>query len=170
MRRSLLWSLPAGLVCALAGSPAFAIGESCSVTATALAFGNFAPLSGTVLNAMSTITVTCVCPILCLGINYTVAVSTGGSGTFSPRRMSAGTPTLAYNGYTTAARTTIWGDGTGSTAVQARCRLVGAIGSSWVEPITFYGRIPVNTAAIPGSYMDTLNVTVTYTGISLCIL
>lgn len=169
MRRSLLWSLPATLACALAGGPAVAAGESCSVTATSLAFGNFAPLSGTVLDATATITVTCTCPALCLGINYTVAVGTGGSGIFSPRRMSAGTPTLAYNGYTTAARTTVWGNGTGSTAIQTRCRLAGAIGSSWVEPITFYGRIPVNSAAIPGSYMDTLNVTVTYTGISLCL-
>ena len=167
MRRSLLPFLVATF--ALAGGTARAAGESCSVTATALAFGNFAPLSGSVLDATSTITVTCLCPVLCLGINYTVAVSTGGSGTFSPRRMSAGTPTLGYNGYTTAGRTTIWGDGSGSTAVQTRCRLVGAIGSSWVEPITFYGRIPVNTAAIPGSYTDTLNVTVTYTGISLCL-
>jgi len=169
MRRALLWSLPAALACLLAGGTARAAGESCSVTATALAFGNFAPLSGSVLDATSTITVTCVCPALCLGINYTVAVSTGGSGTFSPRRMSAGTPTLGYNGYTAAGRTTIWGDGSGSTAVQTRCRLVGAIGSSWVEPITFYGRIPVNSAAVPGGYTDTLNVTVTYTGISLCL-
>ena len=168
MRRFLL-SLLVAACALLAGGQARAAGESCSVTATALAFGNFAPLSGTVLDATSTITVTCVCPALCLGINYTVAVSTGGSGTFSPRRMSAGTPALAYNGYTAAARTTVWGDGSGSTAVQTRCRLVGAIGSSWVEPITFYGRIPVNSAAIPGSYMDTLNVTVTYTGISLCL-
>ncbi|OWJ67327.1 Csu type fimbrial protein [Inquilinus limosus] len=169
MRRSLLCGLLVTLAFILAGRPALAAGESCTVTATPLAFGNFAPLSGTVLDVTSTITVTCVCPVLCLGINYTVAVSTGGSGTFSPRRMSAGMPTLAYNGYTTSGRTTIWGDGTGSTAVQTRCRLVGAIGSSWVEPITFYGRIPVNTAAAPGSYSDTLNVTVTYTGISLCL-
>lgn len=168
MRRSILSLLVVAF--ALAAGQARAAGENCSVTATALAFGNFAPLSGTVLDATATITVTCTCPLLCLGINYTVAVSPGGSGTFSPRRMSAGTPTLAYNGYTTAGRTTVWGDGTGSTMTQRRCRLVGAIGSSWVEPITFYGRIPVSAAAIPGSYLDTLNVTVTYTGISLCIL
>ena len=170
MRRSLPWSLLVVLAFILAGRPALAAGESCTVTATPLAFGTFAPLSGTVLDATSTVTVTCICPVLCLGINYTVAVSTGGSGTFSPRRMNAGTPTLAYNGYTAAARTTVWGDGSGSTVVQSRCRLAALIGSGWVEPITFYGRIPVNTAAIPGSYMDTLNVTVTYGGISLCIL
>jgi spore coat protein U-like protein len=168
MRRSLLSLLVVAF--ALAGGQARAAGESCTVAATPLAFGNFAPLSGTVLDMTSTITVTCVCPVLCLGINYTVAVSAGGSGTFSPRRMSGGTPTLAYNGYTAAARTTIWGDGTGSTVTQRRCRLAGAIGGTWVEPITFYGRIPVSAAARPGSYLDTLNVTVSYGGVSLCIL
>jgi spore coat protein U-like protein len=169
MSRSVLCGLLVALAFALAGRPALAAGESCTVTATPLAFGTFAPLSGTVLDATSTVTVTCVCPVLCLGIDYTVAVSAGRSGTFSPRRMSGGTPTLAYNGYTAATRTTIWGNGTGSTATQRRCRLAGAIGSSWVEPITFYGRIPVNTAAAPGSYTDTLNVTVTYNGVSLCL-
>jgi spore coat protein U-like protein len=169
MRRSLLPALLVLLVCLIRGGPAFALGENCSVVATPLAFGNFAPLSGTVLDVTSTVTVTCTCTVVCLGINYTVAVSAGGSGTFSPRRMSAGTPKLPYNGFTTAARTTVWGDGTGSTAMPARCRLVGAIGSSWVEPITFYGRIPVSTGISPGSYTDSLTVTVTYTGISLCL-
>jgi spore coat protein U-like protein len=169
MRRSLLCGLLVVLALVLPGSPALAAGESCTVTATPLAFGNFAPLSGTVLDVTSTITVTCVCPVLCLGIDYTVAVSTGGSGTFSPRQMSGGVPTLPYNGYIAAARTTIWGDGTGSTGTQRRCRLAGAIGGTWVEPITFYGRIPVSMAAIPGSYSDTLNVTVTYGGVSLCL-
>jgi spore coat protein U-like protein len=145
------------------------LGESCTVTSTSLAFGNFAPLSGTVSDTTATVTVTCLCPVLCLGINYTVAVSSGGSGTFSPRRMSAGTPKLAYNGYDSGARTTVWGDGTGGTTVQSRCRLLGAIGSSWVEPITFYGRIPVSSGIAPGSYTDSLTVTVTYTGISLCL-
>jgi spore coat protein U-like protein len=169
MRRSLLPALLVLLVCLLRGGPAFALGESCTVVATPLAFGNFAPLSGTVLDVTSTVTVTCVCPVLCLGIGYTVAVSTGGSGSFSPRLMSAGTPTLPYNGYTTAAPTTVWGDGTGSTATPSRCRLAGAIGSSWVEPITFYGRIPVSTGIVPGNYVDSLTVTVTYNGLSLCL-
>ncbi|MGK9171064.1 spore coat protein U domain-containing protein [Inquilinus limosus] len=65
--------------------------------------------------------------------------------------------------------TTVWGDSIGSTAMQSHCRLAGAIGSSWVVPITLYGQIPVNTAAVPGSYTDTVNVTVTYGGISLCL-
>jgi len=33
----------------------------------------------------------------------------------------------------------------------------------------FYGRIPVSTGIAPGSYTDSLTVTVTYTGISLCL-
>lgn len=169
MRRLLPAMLLVLLLCVLRSGPAFALGENCTVTTTSLAFGNFAPLSGTVLDTTATVTVSCTCPVLCLGINYTVAINAGGSGTFSPRRMSAGTPTLAYNGFDSGTRTTVWGDGTGGTTVQSRCRLLGAIGSGWVEPITFYGRIPVSTGIAPGSYTDSLTVTVTYSGISLCL-
>jgi spore coat protein U-like protein len=157
------------LACALRAGPALALGETCSVGATSLAFGAFAPLSGTVLDATATITVTCSCTLACVAIRYTVAVSAGGSATYTPRRMNAGGLLLPYNGYDSSGRTTIWGDGSGSTSIQTRCRLLSLGGPPWVEPITFYGRIPVNTAAAPGSYSDNLTVTVTYNGLGVCL-
>jgi spore coat protein U-like protein len=169
MRRYLPPALLILLGCALRAGPALAAGENCSVASTALAFGTFAPQSGTPQDATATVTVTCVCPSLCLGIRYTVAVSAGSSGTFSTRRMSAGIPTLPYNGYDSAARSTVWGDSTGGTSLPSRCRLAGAIGGTWVEPITFYGRIPAATGVAAGNYSDLLTVTVTYGGISICL-
>jgi spore coat protein U-like protein len=71
--------------------------------------------------------------------------------------MSQGANLLSYSLYTDAARTNVWGDGTGSTAT------IGNTGTGAVQNVTVYGRIPGSqSSAPPGSYADTISVTVTY--------
>jgi spore coat protein U-like protein len=71
--------------------------------------------------------------------------------------MTSGANLLSYNIYTSAARTTVWGDGTGSSAT------IGGTGTGSAQSVTVYGRVSGGQTTVPvGSYADTVAVTVTY--------
>ena len=125
----------------------------CTVSATDLAFGNYDASAGTPNDNTSTVSVTCS-----NGSPYTVALDagTGTGATVAVRRMSNGGNTLDYSMYTTAGRTTVWGDGTGGTSMQANT------GSGASQSYTVYGRIPTTQFVTAGSYADTVTATVTY--------
>lgn len=125
----------------------------CTVSATNLAFGNYDASSGTPNDASSTVTTTCS-----NSTAYTVALNAGtGSGaTVAMRRMTNGANTLNYSMYTTAGRTTVWGDGTLSTVTQA------ATGNGSGQALTVFGRIPTGQYVTAGNYTDTVTATVTY--------
>ncbi len=149
--------LPAGALC---------LGCSCTATATAVAFGTYYPFSGSNVDAVGNVRVSCT-SILTLGnINYSIALNKGANSTvFSPRRMyNAGqVDYLLYDLYTTNGRTTIWGDGSGSTGVvTGAISLTALFGSDYADnPV--YGRIPNGQTTVHiGSYLDTILVTVTY--------
>lgn len=125
----------------------------CTVSATNLAFGNYDASSGTPNDASSTVTTTCSNTTA-----YTVALNAGtGSGaTVALRKMTNGANTLNYSMYTTAGRTTVWGDGTLSTVTQA------GTGNGSGQALTVYGRVPTSQYVTAGSYTDTVTATVTY--------
>jgi spore coat protein U-like protein len=125
----------------------------CTVSATNLAFGNYDASSGTPNDASSTVTTTCS-----NSTAYTVALNAGtGSGaTVALRRMTNGANTLNYTMFTTAGRTTVWGDGTLSTVTQA------ATGNGAGQALTVFGRIPTGQYVTAGNYTDTVTATVTY--------
>ena len=91
---------------------------------------------------------------------YTVAldagVNAGGATNFTARSIKFGANAMDYQLYTTALRTTIWGDGTASTGTTA------GTGSGLAQSLTVYGRLPSLTGAIPGVYTDTVTITITY--------
>ena len=75
--------------------------------------------------------------------------------------MAFGANTLQYNLYTTAAFTTVFGDGTGASQTEPG---TGA-GIATAVTFTVFGQLPdnaTNQAAVPGGYTDTITVTVTY--------
>src|SRR5262245_54526091 len=83
-------------------------------------------------------------------------ISQGNSGTFNPRRMRSGANQLQYNVYTDAARTRIWGDGSGGTDYVTFNRQV-------FPSFTLYARIPALQANVQsGTYDDTLKLTVLF--------
>lgn len=87
-----------------------------------------------------------------------VEIDRGGSGTFSPRKMSGGGWDLVYNLYLDAARTVVWGDGTSGT---------GRYGPSLPPEnedvtVTIYGRAPSRQNLGAASYKDDLVVTLVY--------
>jgi spore coat protein U-like protein len=129
--------------------------STCSATATALAFGAYTPGTGALTNA-STITVKCT-----KTTPYSVALNAGANGTLAQRLMASGTNRLQYNLYSTTAYGTILGDGTGGTLLSTG---VGA-GLATGNVLNVYGQLPdnaTNQVAVPGSYSDTITVTVTY--------
>ena len=133
--------------------------STCSATATAVAFPNYTPGGGAV-TANGTISVKCTNTS-----PYTVALNAGSStgDAFTQRLMTlaAGTATLQYNLYTTAGFATVFGDGTGTTA---KASGTGA-GLATAVNTTVYGQLldsTANQAAAPGSYSDTITVTIAY--------
>lgn len=130
------------------------IAPLCTVVATNLAFGNYVPTAGAALTGTSTINVFCTS-----GTTYTILLSVGsGGGTFATRDMANGTNLMTYNLYTSAARTTIWGDGTLSTGT------VGGtgVGLLTASPNTVFGSIPISQDLPAGTYQSIITVTVNY--------
>lgn len=144
------------------GALASSAQASCSVSAVPTLFGSYNPLSASADDSTGSVTVTCGINAIAILQSYTVALSTGSSGSYAARRLQAGASALQYQLYRDAARTSVWGDGSGGTAIVS-----GGFVLSLIVPVsathTVYGRVPaLQTTATPGSYADTIIVTVTY--------
>ena len=127
---------------------------NCTVSTTALNFGSVNTLSASAVDGTGGVTVTCT-----NGSAWTAAADAGsGTGaTLATRRLTSGGNALNYALYTDAGRSTVWGDGTGSTAT------VGNTGSGSAQTFTVYGRIAGGQNGAPaGTYADTVSVTITY--------
>lgn len=127
---------------------------NCTVSTSALAFGNVDVTSGSNVDSTGGLSVTCT-----NGTGWTASagVGSGTGASFANRKMANGGNLLNYNIYTSAARTTVWGDGTASTAT------IGGTGTGTAQNVTVYGRVSSGQTGVPaGAYADTVAVTVTY--------
>jgi spore coat protein U-like protein len=126
----------------------------CTVNPSGVNFGSFNPLTLAYVDSTGSIAVNCTDVT-----SYTIAFSTG-NGTYSQRRMVAGSYYLYYNLYRDAAFQQIWGDGnSGSNTVTQNNPVNGQNNLH-----TIYGRIPISSqrAAHADTYNDTITVTVSY--------
>lgn len=152
MRRRLVAAAVAlGVILALAG-PAHA---ACTISTSPLTFGIYNVFASTPLDSTGSLTYRCTLP----SILIRVSLDRGGAPTFNPRRMLKGSEPLAYNLYLNAARTTIWGDGTGGTQ-QLRDVIPPNLGRNIVVPI--YGRIPALQDVSAGTYSNTITATIQF--------
>jgi spore coat protein U-like protein len=129
-----------------------AVEARCTVNATNLNF----PSTGLLASAQdATNTVSVVCT---QGAPYQIGLGAGlnhaGLGT-SARKMKAGAETITYQLYRDAGRSLVWGD-TLDTDTK------GGTGIGITDNHTVYGRVPAQTTPSPGTYSDTIVVTVTY--------
>lgn len=127
---------------------------NCTVSTSAVAFGSVNAISGSNVDASGGLSVTCT-----NGTAWAASAGVGaGSGaSFTGRRMTGGANLLGYNLYTSNAYSTVWGDGTASTAT------IGGTGSGSAQSVTIYGRVASGQTSVPaGSYADTVAVTITY--------
>jgi spore coat protein U-like protein len=161
MIRTVLAALLSVMTLAITAPPAAAscVLCTCSVDASPLAFGStLDPITTPSVNANGAVTVTCG-PIGLL-VGYDVRLSRGASGSYASRTLTSGADTLAYNLYTDAARTIVWGDGGGGSSVVSNSFLIGLGNTSRTH--TVYGRIPALAGATPGVYADTIIATVVW--------
>lgn len=131
------------------------VSKNCVIDAPDLNLGTFDGTNNLQVN--STISVRCTS-----GTTFFVDLSTG-AGTYANRTMTNGTDTLVYNLYSNAGYTTVFGDGTGSTA---RGSGTGAgMAAANAQSLIVYGRLlaSANTGAVgAGTYTDNITATVTY--------
>ncbi len=131
---------------------------ACSVSASGVAFGTYNPLSASPAHFSGSVTYTCAAGS---GSSpFTIALSSGGSGSFMGRSMSNGITSMAYQLYLDAADTMIWGDGTGGSSVYTGTADVPVSGGGAAIPV--YGLIAAHLAVSPGSYTDVIVATISY--------
>jgi spore coat protein U-like protein len=138
----------------LSASSASAQSPSCTISVTSVAFGNYNVFTTTADDSTGTITYRCNST----AANISISLSDGSSSTFSPRTLRKGSEILQYNLYRNAARTQIWGDGTGGTSVYTRANPPN---NSNVN-LTIYGRIPAQQDVSAGSYTDTVSAVINF--------
>lgn len=136
----------------------------CSVSSAGLGFGEYDPLDTNADDTTSNIAVTCTRVIFVdpFRIDYTLSLSRGSSGNYAQRRMNAGTARLNYNLYRNAARSQIWGDGSSSTSTVAGTANFNWFQTSQTNNHTAYGRAPALQNVGPGTYADTIVLTIVF--------
>jgi spore coat protein U-like protein len=141
-------------------------GADCSITSVGMNFGLYDAANPQPDDVAATVTVTCVYVAPgTTGVSYTVALSNGLHGTSATsRRMEGPEGLLGYNVYVDSSRTRIWGTGSGGTVIASGSMTVGpGVGNGTrTATHTVYGRMPALQDALPGQYLDTLMLTLTY--------
>lgn len=119
---------------------------TCTVTGTnGPAFSTYDPLSASPSDAAGSIAYSCGG-----GAKPDIGLSTGAAGSYAPRAMVSGKSRLTYNLFLDAARTRVWGDGSGATSVYS--------GKSGTVSVPIFGRIPALQDVSMGDYSDTIVV------------
>lgn len=129
------------------------IATTCQVdSATDLDFGTAGVLTANI-DQVSTITVRCTNTT-----PYSIALDKGVNGSSVTTRQMKGGPAnelINYSLFSNPGRTTNWGE-TVSTDT------VAGTGNGMGQAYTVYGRIPAQTTPQPGTYTDTINITINY--------
>lgn len=132
---------------------------SCSVSATSLSFGTYNPTATTPTQASSNVTINCFSLLILMFGTIDIGLSAGTSGTATQRTLANGTARLNYNVYGDTARSTIWG-GLGSGGTLETVSINGLL--SYTRAVPAYGSIPAGQWVQPGTYSDSLVVTIVF--------
>ena len=149
-RRRSLRRLTAAAVCALLSQAALA---ACTISATAVSFGGYDVFAATPNNnGVGSMNIVCT-----KGKSppFAVRLSTGQSNSYASRLMNSGADSMNYNLYTSAARTVVWGDGTGGSSVMTAAERS-------TTALSIFGQIPAGQDAAVGAYSDSITAMVTF--------
>ena len=137
----------------LCGAPAQA---ACTVRIDAgIAFGTYNIFSPTAVDTAGQFDVRCTGGDQ--NATLRISLSAGLTGTYAARHLTSGAEFLVYNLYRNAARTIVWGDGSGATQV-----FIGPANGPQRQYFDVFGRIPPLQDAAVGAYSDTVRITVNY--------
>ena len=137
------------------GADASAQQLSCAVIAPSMDFGTYLPMSPTPVDLRGRLRIKCDGRGMAV---LRVTMGPGRSGNALERHMTTPGDTLRYNIFLDAARTVVWGDGTGGTSELRK--LVPGNRRNFNEAV--YGRVYANQDPDPGVYSDDLVVTVIF--------
>jgi spore coat protein U-like protein len=87
--------------------------------------------------------------------SFTVTLSAGQSNNYVLRTMKSGGNSLGYNLYISAARTLVWGDGNGGSALMKVAR-------NSTTTLSVFGKIPAGQDVAVGIYSDIIIATVNF--------
>lgn len=148
-------------VCGLALAPLHpALAQTlCTVAAQGEAFGNYKARNAAPTETRGNIAVTCRGPVG-LRVGYAILLSNSTAGTTANRNMHTATHTLSYTLYADPARSQVWGDGNAGTSTVTDGYVLSAIAVTRNYPV--YGRLPAGQDVGPGSYTDSVTVTLNY--------
>ncbi|HEY0194901.1 MAG TPA: spore coat U domain-containing protein [Kofleriaceae bacterium] len=130
--------------------------STCSISAGALAFGTYNPITGTQVDGTATVAVQCTkgtASVVTLGQGQNAG--TGSTDIMPVRQMAAGLNRLGYSLYTDTNRTVAWGN----TALTGQAYVAAASTST---NLTVYGRITANQDVPAGSFTDVVVATITF--------
>jgi len=133
-----------------------ALGQTCSVSVPGIAFGVYNPMALSPISTSSTVTVICS-QSSNTAVSYAIQIGPGAAGSYGTRNMSG----LRYQIYADAARTQVWGDGSGGTVFVSD-------GYSFQSQMpvnrtyTIYAQLPARQSVAPGIYSDVVLVMVYY--------
>ena len=163
LRRVLLAAAASAIVAAMPASAQTAsstlsvgavVTDNCTVSTTAVDFGNVVVTVGGPRDGTGNLLVTCT-----NGTAWAATADAGQASGATPgaRQMTDGADALDYALYTDNTRGTLWGDGTAGTAAMT------GVGIGTVQNETIYASVlPGQTSVPAGNYADQINVTVTY--------
>jgi spore coat protein U-like protein len=136
----------------LGASTAYAAG-SCTISTTSVNFGSYNVFTGSATDSTGTVTVDCNGG----AHNIVVTLSKGASASYNPRTMLKGAEALSYNLFSDAARTSIWGDGSGGTFTYTNPNPPNSPFN-----LTVYGRVPAGQDVSAGVYSDTVSAVINF--------
>lgn len=136
---------------------------TCTVSNTGTAFGAYNPQNVSNVNALGTITVNCTGGFIGETIPIVISLNAGVNGTFTGRKMkNASSSLLTYNLYLDPSFLLVWGDLTLGTLTLIDTYIL--LSTSFSMQYTVYGVLTGGqTTATPGSYLDTVVITLSYT-------
>jgi spore coat protein U-like protein len=147
--------LALGVAILLLGSVA-RVEAACSVSSSGVSFGVYDILTPAPNDSTGSVVLLCSPS----DKNIRVTLSPGSSGTYIARTLKQGSDQLLYNLFRDAARTIVWGDGSGGTSVLLVTNWTGGPNVSQTHPI--YGRMPAQQDAAAGTYNDSIVVTINF--------
>lgn len=146
-----------------------AAATTCSSSNVALSFGPYLSITAAPLDAQANLVVTCTRTVAPPGdvgpAKTTISVALGpsqGSNSIQNRQMfrGGGADLLNYNVYLDAGRISVWGNATGVDTATSTINVPNRGTAS--ATFTFYGRIFALQNVTPGTYGDSLLITVNY--------
>ena len=138
---------------AIVGLPFSALAV-CSLSSTSISFAIYDVFSTNPLDTNGSIVYRCGNA----DNNISISLDRGGASSFNPRQMLNGSQVLNYNLYLDAARTIIWGDGTGGTQTY----FIKNPPNNQDVTVPVYGRIPTGQSVTKRASSNTITLTINF--------